>query len=77
MGQSTVLRLHWLGQGRGLGQQLLVDTSPGWGLVLCLPALSLADHITNIFFFLCGLHLSPSGGSSTGWVWSLIKLAEK
>lgn len=66
----------WLGQGWGLGQQLPVDTSPGWGLVLCLPALSLAHHITNIFS-LRGLHLPPSRGSSTAWVWSLIKLAEK
>lgn len=63
-------------RGWGLGQQLPVDTSPGCGLVLRLPALSLAHHITNIFS-LRGLHLPPSRGSSTAWVWSLIKLAEK
>lgn len=50
-----------LGQGWGLGQQLPVDTSPGWDLVLRLLAPSLADHITNIFS-LRGLHLPPSEG---------------
>jgi len=40
------------GWGRAGAPQLPVGTSPGWGLVSCLPAVSLADPFTNSFFSL-------------------------
>lgn len=66
----------WLGQGWVLGAGAPAPRGHQPRLGFGIAFASSGPCITNIFS-LRGLHLPPSGGSSTAWVWSLIKLAKK